>query len=279
MNRVWRWTPGTALVVLAGCADPGIFEPVTEAELAAPYAVIAAAHDGEQLVCDGRPATIWDTMDETLIPKGASIRAVVDGEHTMHIIHGTNGPDVIVTGGGPDVVFGGNGDDVICTGGGPDVIQGGNGSDRIFAGGGPDEVYGGNGDDVMYAGGGPDRVHGGPGNDVIEGEPGRDVLFGGAGDDVIFAGAGPDQVFGEAGNDQLTGGLEPRDEMYGGSGDNILVWTGEQDVDHGDECDGGDHEDGEEGDHEDDGPPGIGSAHGRGHDSGCEGGGGGEHDE
>lgn len=98
---------------------------------------------------------------------------------------------------------------------------------------------------------------------MIEGGPAADVLFGGANHDVIYAGAGPDQLFGEAGDDHLIGGVEPLDELYGGAGDNLLEWTAEQDVEHGEGCTGGAHDGGEEHDHEEDDLPPQ-SAHGLG---------------
>ena len=106
-------------------------------------------------------------------------------EHDPTVILGTNGPDLIVTGGGPQSILGGNGDDTILAGGGPDTIHCANGSDRAEGGGGPDLLAGGNGKDELLGGAGPDALVGGNGRDVLTGGLAADVLTGGRGADVF----------------------------------------------------------------------------------------------
>jgi Ca2+-binding RTX toxin-like protein len=104
--------------------------------------------------CHGLKATMWSKSDA---PK---------------TVNGTDGPDVIVTGGGDDTINGNRGRDVICSHGGNDVIYGGFGPDRIYSGSGDDFITGSTGDDVLCA------------------YAGRDGAFGGGGDDWISVGSG-----------------------------------------------------------------------------------------
>lgn len=101
------------------------------------------------------------------------------------LVVGTNHPDDISAGGGPQHILAGNGRDTIRAGGGPDIIEAGNGDDVVLAEGGPDQVWGGNGNDLLDGGGGPDEMNGGRGNDTIIGGAAADLLTGGPGRDVF----------------------------------------------------------------------------------------------
>ncbi|MDU8911391.1 calcium-binding protein [Aestuariicoccus sp. MJ-SS9] len=114
-------------------------------------------------------------------------------DHEPEVVMGTNQPDTIDTGGGPQEIHGLNGNDVIHAGGGPDTAYGGNGSDEIYGQGGPDMLYGGNGRDLLKGGGGPDTLEGGNGADTIEGGRGMDTSTGGGGPDT-FVFASPQDV-------------------------------------------------------------------------------------
>ena len=94
---------------------------------------------------------------------------IVPAEHdeTPEAIYGTNRPDDIVTGGGPQRIVAGNGGDTVSAGGGPDSIEGGNAKDLLRGGGGPDLIEGGNGADTLIGGEGPDTLSGGNGPDVF----------------------------------------------------------------------------------------------------------------
>ena len=63
------------------------------------------------------------------------------------------------------------------------------------------------------------------GSDILWGLGGHDTLYGGADRDVLIGGTGSDRLYGEAGNDVLvdSNGSDPRDHMYGGIGDDVLV--------------------------------------------------------
>src|SRR5262245_22638810 len=61
------------------------------------------------------------------------VATIVDSDEG-HAVAGTNGPDVIVAGGGADMVGGGRGNDRICSGGGRDFVIGELGNDMINAG-------------------------------------------------------------------------------------------------------------------------------------------------
>jgi len=142
---------------------------------------------------------------------------------------GTDGNDVLVTGGGEDTLIGGEGDDVLVAGGGPDTLDGGPGNDQLYGLGGPDHMTGGEGNDAMAGFGGRDYMDGGAGDDILDGGGAPDEMHGGEGNDTLYGGGGPDQMYGDAGEDTLYGGGGP-DQMYGGEGNDILVGEGGPDV-------------------------------------------------
>src|SRR5438270_8864820 len=74
--------------------------------------------------CDGHAATITVTR------------------HSPHVVHGTDGPDVIVIEAAGHVVDAGAGNDLVCGSGGHDVIDAGAGNDVVFGGGGKDTING-----------------------------------------------------------------------------------------------------------------------------------------
>ncbi|WP_417729406.1 calcium-binding protein [Roseovarius sp.] len=88
-------------------------------------------------------------------------------DHESEIIMGTNQPDNIEAGGGPQEIYGLNGGDLVQAGGGPDKVTGGNGADHLFGEGGPDMLRGGNGPDTLEGGHGMDTLTGGNGPDTF----------------------------------------------------------------------------------------------------------------
>ena len=117
-------------------------------------------------------------MPEMSVAKLSEITALPDDSHDdghgdghddqdPEIIMGTNRPDNIEAGGGPQEIFGLNGGDVIHAGAGPDKVYGGNGADHLFGGGGPDMLDGGNGSDTLEGGHGMDTLTGGNGPDTF----------------------------------------------------------------------------------------------------------------
>ena len=136
------------------------------------------------------------------------------------------------------------GDDVITGSGADDFIFGQEGDDIISGGLGNDTLYGGTGDDILF--GDEDKLseirsvlgisEGSDAPDIIEAIKGaandEDALTkfinavageGNGGDDQLFGGSGDDLLFGMGGNDYLSGG-EGEDFLFGGSGNDIIVY-------------------------------------------------------
>jgi Ca2+-binding RTX toxin-like protein len=57
--------------------------------------------------------------------------------------------------------------EVVLAGGGPDLITGSDNADYLFGGPGNDHIYGGKGDDHLYGGAGDDSLYGDLGNDTF----------------------------------------------------------------------------------------------------------------
>ena len=193
----------------------------------------------------------------------------LSGDQGFDDLDGGAGDDTLFGGLGKDLILGGSGDDELSGEGWTDGLFGGEGNDTLFGGvgddllvGGDDEdrLYGGDGDDVILAG---DNTRGPIDDDSYDL---FDISEGGAGDDLIFGGTGEDVVRGDGGDDILIGsdilpiditvadyeavrddpnyelpfelsGFSAEagndyDEIYGGSGDDILI-LGDFDVGNG----------------------------------------------
>jgi hypothetical protein len=96
-------------------------------------------------------------------------------------IQGTNGPDTISGTELYDVIVGGGGDDVLRAV--DDNYQG----DDLYGGPGKDTLTGDVWGNVLDGGPGNDRIDGRSRDDTLRGGPGRDVLIGGTGKDTIYA--------------------------------------------------------------------------------------------
>jgi Ca2+-binding RTX toxin-like protein len=134
----------------------------------------------EPPTCGGRPATIWNDTDGTIV--------------------GTGNADVIVGSFGPDFIAGRGGDDYICS----------------LAGN--DEIYGEGGNDQVWSAGGNDVVAGSVGADTLRGGADNDKLFGWSGNDRIFGGSGDDEMRGEQNIDLCDGGSGTDTVVNPGSG-------------------------------------------------------------
>ncbi len=145
-------------------------------------------------------APVWEDEPSHALNRGAN----------DHI--GTNGHDVIQSGGQNDRIFGALGNDTIQSGGGRDAVNGEGGNDSIEGGGESDYLFGGAGFDT---------IHGGDGNDTISGETFADSITGGNGNDVLLGGDGFDQIDGGTGNDRIWAGSSP-DRVYGGDGNDWI---------------------------------------------------------
>ena len=198
---------------------------------------------------------------------GTTGNDTLTGDDDANEIFGGNGQDSISGGGGNDTIYGGdgivdsdddsdtisgdNGADFIVGNTGDDVLYGGVGiadsessSDTIYGGFGRDEIYGNAGDDSLYGGGATadpndlaDTIAGGKGSDYIIANGGNDIIYGGGavadpGDsnDTIYAGVGDDSILGNGGNDYIVGG-PGNDQMHGGLGDDIYVFTNDSGID------------------------------------------------
>lgn len=170
----------------------------------------------------------------------------------------TSALDLTGTGnGGDNVILGGGGGDVLWGLGGDDALTGGAGNNRLMGGWGLDTLRGGDGNDRLDGGPGPDMVYVGSGNDTLLGGAGRDALrfdeltsllgvtanlstkkanFEDKGSAFRFMGF--EDVVGSANADALTGsavansliGGGGADTLSGGDGDDMLVGGAQADV-------------------------------------------------
>lgn len=163
---------------------------------------------------------------------------------------GTEGADVICTGGGNDKIFALGGDDIVIVQGGGTVeadlgdgddvfyggigltqyhaiVHGGDGDDEINGTPGADELYGDEGNDEVYGGEGADSIYGGYGSDNLQGDKGADQILGEAGADDINGGWGDDTINGGADTDSMLGGFGNDDIYGGGDRDYLQGDTGE----------------------------------------------------
>ena len=86
---------------------------------------------------------------------------------------------------------------------------------------------------VLLGGDAGEEFLGGDGNDIIIAGVGDDTLRGQADNDILFGDGGEDTVQGGDGNDEITGGGndDSHDELFGGSGDDTLHYSGEDHYD------------------------------------------------
>ncbi len=151
------------------------------------------------------------------------------------VMHGDNGNDTLLGGGGGDDMHGDDDDDLLDGGLGGDTLDGGTGIDTLDyrsrtaalnitldgvqndgVSGELDEVdstidiiYGGSGNDRIDATGSPANSrawYGNAGNDTLIGADGGDRLNGGAGNDSLRGMGGDDLLNGTTGNDYMSGG-------------------------------------------------------------------------
>jgi len=90
----------------------------------------------------------------------------------------------------------------------------------------------GEGDDkIDIAGSGDNRIDAGDGNDSVDlsGATGRNDVFGGSGDDVIQGGSGVDVIYGGDGDDTIDGGAG-RNYLEGGAGNDTIRSRGTGDM-------------------------------------------------
>jgi len=92
--------------------------------------------------------------------------------------------------------------------------------------GGDDVVVGSAFGDTLYGEAGWDWLDGGEGNDILDGADGNDVLLGGGGRDRLVGGAGDDYLVSGAGDDHPWTGANDGAGMWGGTGNDTIVFNG-----------------------------------------------------
>ncbi|PDT46718.1 beta strand repeat-containing protein [Sinorhizobium fredii] len=176
----------------------------------------------------------------------------------MAVITGTSGNNTLIGTDQDDTIIGAAGDDLLQGLGGADIIDGGSGVDTadyrektagitVTLNGLNDAVVtvGGVAEDILrkienvYGGSGADTITGDAQNNLIRGGGGSDVLDGGAGNDTVdytdkttsvvvtLGGATPTTVFV---NGQAEDTISNFENAYGGSGDDTLTGSGQNNV-------------------------------------------------
>lgn len=173
------------------------------------------------------------------------------GSATDNLMSGTGDDELLAAFNGNDQVMGGSGADILVGDNGDDTLSGGFGDDVVMGGTGNDQMSGGAQDDLMVGGAGNDTLAGDAGNDELFGMDGNNRLDGGAGNDVlngltpnnpvvdvlggydvpafrdsvvnIFKASDTlaDRVVRNFTNDG--GGVQSRDVLLGGDGDDTLI--------------------------------------------------------
>ena len=229
------------------------------------------------------------TLDDNRLSTGG--RRPVTGTGANDRVQGLAGRDEVIDNTGNDIVEGGDNIDIAMGGDGNDAVYGNaeltedalqayiatsatavtagtmparlqiTQSEWLQGGMGDDKVVGASSNDIMFGGGGKDLLIGGAGHDVINGdddydpgdittvyvEPGTgsgwyfdalyssiiinnfsgtvgaaDEIYAGSGDDLVFASMGADTVWGDDGNDTMSGGHEA-DALFGGRGNDRMT--------------------------------------------------------
>ena len=149
-----------------------------------------------------------------------------DGSGAVDVLDGVEGArgsafdDVLTGNEGRNGFWGGAGDDVASGAGGVDYAAGEEGADALTGAAGDDVLDGGSGDDVLDGGGDADRLTGGAGDDDFDGGLGRDrVTFGDARGVEARLADGLATFRDGSGSEKLVA----IEDLYGGSGDDILV--------------------------------------------------------
>jgi Ca2+-binding RTX toxin-like protein len=157
------------------------------------------------------PASYYSALrgDDFVVLPADQAKADAIGYDPTQIFYGAAGNDFIVGGALNDLVSGDDANDRIFSNAGDDILAGGNGNDQLFAAAG---------NDILYAGLGIDYLDAGTGNDIIVATE-TDQL---ANEDLDEAPHPFGDPFGVS-----------RDEIYGGSGNDLILATNEDHVDGG----------------------------------------------
>lgn len=157
------------------------------------------------------PASYYSALrgDDFVVLPADQAKADFLGYDPTRIFYGAAGNDFIVGGALNDLISGDDANDRIFSNAGDDILAGGNGNDQLFAA---------SGNDILYAGTGIDYLDAGAGNDIIVSTE-NDQLVNDALDNAPHPFGDPAGV--------------NRDEIYGGSGNDLILATNEDHVDAG----------------------------------------------
>ena len=140
----------------------------------------------------------------------------------MAVVVGTDGPDSMLGGNGPDLFYGY-----------PDTSNPNSdlSNDTLDGAGGDDQLLGGGGDDSLLGGTGYDLLRGHDGNDALNVGADGGRAEGGFGNDRILLGLDGGVAFGDDGNDWIIGGTATLgngtrgyadDTISGGNNDDLI---------------------------------------------------------
>ena len=187
------------------------------------------------------PASYYSALrgDDFVVLPSDQAKADAIGYDPTQIFYGAAGNDFIVGGALDDLISGDDANDRIFSNAGDDVLAGGDGNDQLFAAAGNDILYAGKGIDYLDAGAGNDIIVATENDQVVNddldqapdpfGDPfgvRRDEIYGGSGNDLILA-TNEDHVDGGSGNDLIALAAES-DALYfgytaGWNGDDIIL--------------------------------------------------------
>lgn len=188
------------------------------------------------------PASYYSALrgDDFVVLPADQAKADAIGYDPTQIFYGAAGNDFIVGGALNDLISGDDANDRIFSNAGDDILAGGNGNDQLFAAAGNDILYAGTGIDYLDAGAGNDIIvateedHNA--NELGDHAPApfgglfdflmEDEIYGGSGNDLILA-TNEDQVDGGSGNDLIALKADTSGNgmgtFEGGNGDDIIL--------------------------------------------------------
>lgn len=160
----------------------------------APDDVLDGGPGVDEIAYQGAAGVDVDLVGGTATGAGADTIAGfenVTGTELSDRLFGDDGPNVLYSGGGADLLGGRGGDDTLTdtyndfTGFDGDEFHGHGGDDVLQSASGTSQLFGEEGNDVILTGSGPDEAYGGAGDDTIRGSGDDDVVEGGEGSDTI----------------------------------------------------------------------------------------------
>lgn len=212
---------GSLTITTSGGADDGLSGEGDDVQSS--VETIVGGGGDDTITGSSGPNTILGGSGNDVLSGGAAGTCAEDldtlnggaGDDTLEMGSSADCPDVVIGGGGTDVIDYGDRTNALVISLDTVANDGENGEgDNV--GRDVEVVLGGAGDDNISGSTGGDELHGGPGNDTLRGLAGNDVLVGDAGDDTLNGGSGDDEFL-ESGADTYYTGSPAR-----GAGDDIL---------------------------------------------------------